>query len=134
MLQSLALVSALVAVSPVANETAAPVSVTASIADPIAEMLGKAVLVFCRPSSVEHGITMLSSDWSTNDEFRALRVRFRWYGFWTETPYTSQIRIEIFTGGKKPKVTSIEYDDDCVTPCEMCKKLGSARAILNDLL
>ena len=45
-------------------------------------------------------------------------------------PYISKIQIEVHAG-EKLRITSVEYDDDCLTPCELCKKLGDAKAFLN---
>jgi hypothetical protein len=117
--------------SPSPALTATPATSTAEVDDPLAEMLGKAVVIWCRPSSLEHGITMLDRRWSIDGQFRSLTARFRWFGFWTETPYTSTVKIEVFTGEDVLKVSSIEYSDNCFTPCEMCKKLGEARDALN---
>lgn len=119
--------------TPLAPSAATPAA-SMVLEDSFAEMLGTAVLVWCRPSSVDHGITMLSSNWSKENDFVALTARFRWYGLFSEIPYTSKIRIEVFMGEGGPKVTSVEYKDDCLTPCEMCKHLDEVRDSLNKII
>lgn len=115
---------------PVAAEASSP----ATVGSDLAEVLGKAVLTWCRPTSVEHGSTMLSHDWSVDGEFGALTTRVRWYGLWSKKAYSSKIRIEMFLGGELPRVTSIDYDDDCRTPCEFCKKLSLLKDTVNKLV
>ncbi len=108
-----------------------PVAASASpLTSDLADFLGTALVIFCRPSSLNHGITMLDHSFSRDGDFFSLSARFRWFGVFTKDPYISKIQIEVHAG-EKLRITSVEYDDDCLTPCELCKKLGDAKAFLN---
>jgi hypothetical protein len=95
------------------------------------EALTGIVLVFCRPSVVLNDATMFDYGVSEEDDFVTLVGKWSWYGAWSGNRYRSVIKVDLFVDGKSIRVTSVEYDDNAMLPCENCKKLGEARRQLN---
>lgn len=100
----------------------------------LAEMIGRAVLMGCRPATgfaADH-LEVVDYKWSFPKKQRAtLHVKIRWPGT-VSRRYESEIDLTFQADNNSTEVLSLEYRDDCLFPAPQSP--AQLRDVINDLL
>ena len=95
---------------------------------------GEAVLYFCRPSAALKYDGMSHYSIKRDEDVVIIRSKHRWRGGFTNTDYTTEIHIEVRNTKDGLRVSSIEYDDNCLTPNLNANKLRDFRQTVNKVI